>query len=99
MQIAVGVDGDGDGTVLEDGTTTDEWHYNVDLDGAPPDVTTTPWRAVRLTITARSITESSNVALYLRPAVEDRPVASSADVYRRRTLTSTVEIRNLTGSQ
>jgi prepilin-type N-terminal cleavage/methylation domain-containing protein len=100
LQIAVGVDTDSDDTVTEVGAAAgdDEWFYNVAGDLDPPDVATTPWRALRLTVTARAVSETSAVADSLRPAAEDRPAASVADVFRRRTLSTTVEIRNLKGS-
>ncbi len=101
MQIAVGVDDNpADGTVVEaaGGSTTDEWHYNAVGDADPPAITTTPWRAIRLTLVGRSVNEVSTQALSIRPAAEDRAAASAADEYRRRILSSTIEIRNLEGS-
>ena len=98
LQIAIGVDMDGDGTVLDDGTTTDEWFYNNPGDSDPPLPTITPPRAYRITVIARSITESSTEADAFRPGAEDRSIATTPDVYRRRLLSTTVEIRNLDGS-
>ena len=97
LQIAVGVDLDGDGTLRDEGSTTDEWFYNISGDAAPPPVTTTPWRAVRITVTARTTKERQTVLTSFRGAAEDRP-AGAPDPYRRRVLSTVVEIRNLEGS-
>jgi prepilin-type N-terminal cleavage/methylation domain-containing protein len=98
LQIAVGVDVDEDGSVLEDGSNTDEWFYNVAGDGDPPDVVTRPPRALRLTVVARTVREESSQLIGERPAAEDRPSAAGRDPYLRRVLSTTVEIRNLEGS-
>jgi prepilin-type N-terminal cleavage/methylation domain-containing protein len=94
MQIAVGVDADVDGEVFEDDSTTDEWHYNVAGDLAPG----TPTRAFRVTLVAIALRDQSNVNSYIRPEVEDRAGASAADPFRRRVLSTTVEMRNIAGS-
>jgi prepilin-type N-terminal cleavage/methylation domain-containing protein len=101
MQIVVGVDDSpADGLISDIGVAAndDEWHYNVAGDGDPPVLTATPWRALRLTLIGRSINEVSTQAMSTRPAAEDRPAASTADEFRRRVLSSTIEIRNLEGS-
>jgi prepilin-type N-terminal cleavage/methylation domain-containing protein len=98
FQIAVGVDADEDGEVVEDGTSADEWHYNTSGDADPPAVNVTPWRAVRISVVARSMSESNIFASNLRPRVEDHPIATTPDVFRRRVLSATVEVRNLDGS-
>jgi hypothetical protein len=98
LQIAVGVDVDGDDALFDDGSATDEWFYNVDGDGPPPAFTITPPRAYRVTVIARSVTESSVEKTSIRPAAEDRSAAAEPDVFRRRLLSATVEIRNLEGS-
>jgi prepilin-type N-terminal cleavage/methylation domain-containing protein len=97
LQVAVGVDVDGDGEVTEDGTTTDEWFYNADGDSAPPAITTTPWRALRITVVARTLREPQVADSSTPPAVEDH-TAGQPDRYRRRVLSTTIEIRNLEGS-
>jgi prepilin-type N-terminal cleavage/methylation domain-containing protein len=105
MQIAVGIDKDGDGTIegaeLGDVADDNEWVY--DIEGDSPlnaaDITTTPYRALRITLTARSLDETTQVALSTRPAAEDHPVGDANDVYKRRSLSTTVEIRNFLGSQ
>lgn len=100
LQLAVGVDADADGDVEEIGAAAndDEWHFNVLGDTPPPLVTVTPWRAVRITVGARSIVETSTVNDSVRPAAEDRDAATAGDPFRRRNLSTTVEIRNLRGS-
>jgi prepilin-type N-terminal cleavage/methylation domain-containing protein len=97
LQIAVGVDVDGDGVLRDDGSTDDEWFYNAAGDTDPPPVTVTRWRALRLTVIARTPHERSAALVSQRPAVEDRR-AGASDPYRRRVLSTVVEIRNLEGS-
>jgi len=97
LQIAVGVDVDGDGNLIEDGSTADEWFYNAAGDADPPAVTVTRWRALRLTVVARTLREHGEQTTGVRPAAEDHP-AGTADVYRRRVLSAVIEIRNLEGS-
>ncbi|RMH40619.1 MAG: prepilin-type N-terminal cleavage/methylation domain-containing protein [Deltaproteobacteria bacterium] len=98
LQIAVAVDANGDGTITEVGIAPndDEWYYNIAGDMDPPGGI--PPRAVRLTLIARSVSETSNVASFTRPAAEDRAASTVPDPYRRRVLTTTVELRNLEGS-
>jgi type II secretory pathway pseudopilin PulG len=91
MQIAVGVDLDGDGAILDLGDNTDEWFYNAPGDAAPPPITAGQWRALRVTITARDRLGRGSSA---RPAAEDR-AAGSTDTHRRRTLRTQIDIRNL----
>ncbi len=98
FQVAVGVDADDDGEVLEDGTNADEWHYNLSGDADPPALLTTPWRAVRVSVVSRTMSESNAFPANLRPRVEDHPIATTPDVFRRRVLSATIEVRNLDGS-
>jgi prepilin-type N-terminal cleavage/methylation domain-containing protein len=91
LQVAVGVDHTGDGMV-------DTWHYSAVGDDDPPDPSVTPWRALRLTLVARSFQESSDQPMSARPAAEDRPGEEEMDEFRRRVLTTIVELRNLEGS-
>ena len=107
MQVAVGVDnGQGtatldevDGDLLHVGLAPDddEWVYNYDSDTAPPnhDLNADPWRALRVTLTARSIDEPVSGAEAERPGAEDRLASATSDRYRRRQLRTTVELRNL----
>ena len=109
LQIAIGVDLDGDGLVSEPVTTTDEWFYNLAGDAAAPDLgndsdcgtnaaAACPYRAIRITLVARSVGEINTGAASFRPSAEDHDGAASADAFKRRSLTTTVELRNLEGS-
>jgi prepilin-type N-terminal cleavage/methylation domain-containing protein len=91
IQIAVGVDLDGDSAILDLGDTTDEWFYNAPGDTDPPSITLGQWRAIRVTVTAQDLRNRGSSA---RAAAEDRP-AGSLDSHRRRTLRTQIEIRNL----
>jgi prepilin-type N-terminal cleavage/methylation domain-containing protein len=97
FQVAVGVDVDGDGTLVDSGDTTDEWFYNDAADGAPPDITATPWRALRLSVVARATKEDTTGTWSARPDLENHSGAAD-DGYRRRMVSTIVEIRNLEGS-
>ena len=99
MQIAVGIDTSANG-LTETGVAgdDDEWSYNVAGDTAiatwPPVAGSI--RAVRFTLVARAANpDTANALLYLRPAAEDRAAAGANDNYRRRTLRSTIEFRNV----
>lgn len=98
MQIAIGIDTDGDGAVTENGAAAgdDEWFYNVA--GEPDPDPALLWRAVRITLVARSLREQSDVSSYTRPGTEDRAEAATPDPFRRRILKTTVEIRNMKDS-
>lgn len=98
MQVAVAVDVNGDGTVTEANSTTDEWYYNASGDATAPAMLVTPWRALRITLVARSVNETSDKPTSIRPTVEDRAGATSPDQFRRRVLSATVEVRNIQGS-
>jgi prepilin-type N-terminal cleavage/methylation domain-containing protein len=101
LQIAVGIDRDGDGRIGEDEALSgddDDWVFNHPSDNPPAPITTKPYRAVRLTVTARSLDDTSEAPVSRRPAAEDRPEAADRDELRRRSLSTTVEIRNLEGS-
>ena len=96
MQIAVGVDVNGDGALTEVGANPndDEIFYNVAGDNAPLATAVTPWRAVRVTLVAKSVSErtTSTTSTTPRPAAEDR-IAGVADVFRRRVVSVVVELR------
>lgn len=96
FQVAVGVDADDDGEVTDTVSTTDEWSYNADGDAAPADVITKPWRALRLTVVARTI-KASEGRWSAPPPAEDHE-GGVEDGYRRRMVSTIVEIRNLSGS-
>ncbi len=94
LQIAIGVDEDDDDIVNEDGTNTDEWFYNAVGDSAPPGLP----RALRINLVARSVLETSDTAQSSRPAMEDHAAGATPDEFRRRVLSTTIEVRNLEGS-
>ncbi len=96
LQVAVGIDLDGDGDISEDGTAADEWFFNAPGDPAP--LPGAVWRALRITIVARTTHEITNNAIYSPPTVEDHTPNATNDEFRRRTLTTTVDMRNLVGS-
>jgi hypothetical protein len=91
LQIAGGVDLDGDSSLLDLGNNADEWFYNAPGDANPPPITGGQWRALRITVTARDLLNRGSSA---RPAAEDR-AAGAVDTHRRRTLRTQIEIRNL----
>jgi len=106
LQLAVGVDnGLGTGTPAVDGNLLfvgaaaddDEIVFNTGGDALPPAhaLATGPWRALRLTLVARSVEEPTSGAQNSRPAAEDRPASAIQDRFRRRTLRTVVELRNL----
>jgi prepilin-type N-terminal cleavage/methylation domain-containing protein len=97
LQIAIGIDADGDGAIAELGTAPgdDEWQGNVAGEAA----LSGPIRAVRITIVSRSTKAVSGpVAAFNLPPAEDRPAGTALDKYRRRVLRSVIETRNLSGS-
>ncbi|HTE54929.1 MAG TPA: PilW family protein [Kofleriaceae bacterium] len=101
LQIAIGVDRDGDGRIGDDvaaGGDDDDWVYNHASDINLPLLALTPYRAIRLTVIARSLDDTTQVATSLRAAAEDHAAAVAPDAFRRRNLSTTVEIRNLEGS-
>jgi type II secretory pathway pseudopilin PulG len=100
LQIAIGVDRDGDGVIEENAAAgdADDWVFNHPDDTVVPDIGVTPYRAIRLTVLAVSTNETSAVASSVRPGAEDRLAATTQDNLRRRSLSTIVEIRNLEGS-
>jgi prepilin-type N-terminal cleavage/methylation domain-containing protein len=97
FQVAVGVDEDDDGGITDSANTSDEWHYNAAGDDDPPALITMPWRALRLTVVARTIKEDEHSDWSARPAAENHD-AGSDDGFRRRKVSTIVEVRNLDGS-
>jgi hypothetical protein len=91
LQIAIGVDTDDDGALLDNDDTADEWFYNAEGDPDPPAITGGKWRAIRITVVARDLVPGT--AASAPPAAEDHP-AGSVDEYRRRVLSTTTELRN-----
>jgi prepilin-type N-terminal cleavage/methylation domain-containing protein len=97
LQLALGVDVNGDGAITEVGSAPgdDEWQGNVAGDAALAGSI----RAVRLTVISRATSAIAGPATpFSRPAAEDRAASTTFDAFRRRVLRSTVETRNLTGS-
>lgn len=97
LQIAIAADLDGDDTIDEVGADgdDDDWIYNHAGDANVPDLATNPYRALRVTVVARSVDEVSSEPTSSRPSAEDHAGATELDVFRRRTLSTIVEIRNL----
>nr|HEX4316140.1 PilW family protein [Kofleriaceae bacterium] len=95
MQIAWGIDTDGNNAITDGSTGPNEWQFAVGNAGP----LLGPTRALRVTLIGRSPQALLNgPATFVRPAAEDHPVATTPDNFRRRTLTSTIEIRNTTAS-
>ena len=97
LQIAVAVENNVNVASITDiglGQDDDEWHYNFDLEAAPPTVDIGGWTALRISVVGYAFfgQESGGVA-GVRPATEDRP-AGAIDLKRRRTYTTTVGLRN-----
>lgn len=91
MQIALGVDENANGTI--DNT---EWYFG---GAAAPPTTDRLLRAVRITLVARASQELVGGAdTFFRPGVEDRGASTVPDRFRRRVLSTTIEIRNLEDS-
>jgi len=97
MQIAVGIDSDGTTGLSEGPSTTDEWFYNTSGDATV--ATTATVRAIRITLVARTTSAlfGNATTFFNRPAAEDR-AAGVTDNFRRRLLTTTIELRNVSGS-
>ena len=100
LQIAIGIDEDADGEVSADAPDgIDEWFYNhVDDTDPAQAITARPYRALRITVVARSTDETTARPTSIRPAAEDHAATTQPDVFRRRSLSTRVEIRNLQGS-
>ncbi len=93
FQVALGIDDTG----ASPAGAVDYWEYSLGNGAKVGSL-----RAARLTIitlTKQALQGvQSGTTTFLRPAAEDHPVATTGDNYRRRVLSSTVEIRNLGGS-
>jgi prepilin-type N-terminal cleavage/methylation domain-containing protein len=104
LQVVLGIDSLANGLGVEDTTTVnaDEWIGNLPGESIPaPPVAPTPeptMRAVRLSLVARAIAPVAGTGAYFRPALEDRD-GGTADKFKRRVLTSIIEVRNMLGSK
>jgi hypothetical protein len=97
LQIVLGIDSAADGLGAENGTTNgDEWWGNLTGETIPAGAVAL--RAVRLSLVSRALTKVTGTAAYARPALEDHN-GSTTDNYRRRVLTSIIEVRNMLGSK
>lgn len=98
FQVAIGFDTSGDGNLTETANGQgDEWTFN---DPASPEtIPAGSPRAIKLALLARSVGPTTGVATFLPPALGDRPAGTTADNFRRRVLTSTVDIRNVAGAR
>lgn len=98
FQVAVAIDANGDGLISDVGSVAgdDEWILNVAGETLPPPPYTI--RALRITLVAITVGQQTGMPSFYRPAAGDRAAALVPDNYRRRVLTSTIEVRNLVGS-
>jgi prepilin-type N-terminal cleavage/methylation domain-containing protein len=97
LQVALGVDADANGAIADGGlgSTTDEWIGNASGDVLP----TGSIRAVQVALVSRDTAPLTGVAGFYQPAQAlNHDGNGSADNFRRRMLSTIVEIRNLTGS-
>jgi prepilin-type N-terminal cleavage/methylation domain-containing protein len=98
FQVAVAIDANGDGLISDVGLAAgdDEWVLNVAGETLPPPPYTI--RALRITLVAITVGQQTGVASFYRPAALNHAAGTVADNFRRRVLTSTIEVRNLVGS-
>jgi hypothetical protein len=95
IQIAVGVEGDGNTDSLTDNSdAADEWFYNDPGDAALEDITLGNWQALRISVLSRQTRDEGSQAAFFRPDMEDHAGSSTADAFKRRVLSTTVELRN-----
>jgi prepilin-type N-terminal cleavage/methylation domain-containing protein len=95
LQIAVGVDADASGDLAELGTSPgdDEWGYNALNETVAPAGSI---RAVRLSLVAMT-GAFTGIPAFQRPRLENHDVGP-VDEFRRRVLTTIIDIRNVGGS-
>jgi prepilin-type N-terminal cleavage/methylation domain-containing protein len=97
LQVAIGVDTNSDSAITDGGigSTTDEWIGNAVGDTMP----TGSIRAVQVVLVARDTAPLTGAASFYPPAdALNHSGATTPDNFRRRVLSSKVEIRNLSGS-
>ena len=99
LQVVFGADTSGDGILSAESTSAgaDEWFGNVNGEAVPATLPNTT-RAVRVSIVARTVRAFTGVNTFRLNALEDRLANGATDSFRRRVLSTTVEIRNLQGS-
>jgi len=91
LQVAVGIDESGDKTIA-----TDEWAYSGVVGTPSPFTNGKTLHAIRITLVARAATPLGGAAAtFTAPTVEDHNPSGPADAFRRRMLSTSVEIRNL----
>lgn len=109
LQLALAVDTDGDGSILDDGSATDEWLFNHADDDPTDDAKwntgTRPLYGVRINTLARTDRRDLNYVAPLIDAIEDSdydetdPPASQSAIeermFRRTLLQTVVDLRNL----
>jgi type II secretory pathway pseudopilin PulG len=99
MQFELGVDLDNN-NVLTDPlgvvANDDEWLYNFAGEAAP--ATTALIRGVKVTLVARTTGQVTGVGSYTRPKAGNHAASLAPDNYRRRLLSTVVEVRNVGGS-
>jgi hypothetical protein len=94
LQIAYGFDDNGDGQLLENGTTSDEWLYNNAGDN-PASHQIANLVAVRVTIVVKSTSAANKVQkLSSPPTAEDHVPSGSSDGFVRRVLRTEIAVRN-----
>lgn len=98
LQVAVAIDANNDGVITEIGAGAgdDEWNGNFIGEAIP--ATLTGARAIRVSIVARATRAAQGINFFQLGALEDRLVVATNDGFRRRMLSTIVEIRNLDGS-
>lgn len=98
LQVELGVDPDGNG-ITENAAVQngDEWSYNYEAAAESTLDPTSVVRGVRITLITRS-GPVAGIGNYTRPKASDHAASTVPDNYRRRTLQSVIEIRNVGGS-
>lgn len=95
LQISRGMDTDNSGTVVESTGSDDEWEFSKVGDTT---ALAGNLRALKIDLIARATNPVNGPGGFYRPALDDHAVSTTPDGYRRRILSSAIEIRNLTGS-
>lgn len=99
MQFELGVDLDNNNVLTDPlgmAANDDEWLYNFAGEAAP--AATALIRGVKVTLVARTTGQVTGVGAYTRPKAGNHPASLATDNYRRRLLSTVVEVRNVGGS-